>query len=73
VSENNENNGHAVTIDYTNWRGERSLRRIVPEGIYWGSNEWHPKEQWLLDARDLDKRETRAFAVKGIHSWKTQS
>lgn len=68
-----ENNGHAVTIDYTNWRGERSFRRIVPEGVYWGSNEWHPKEQWLLDARDLDRRETRAFAMKGIHSWKPES
>lgn len=64
-----EQNGHEVTIDYTNWHGERSKRRILPEGIFWGSNEWHPKEQWLLEARDLDKRETRVFALKNIHSW----
>jgi hypothetical protein len=66
-------NSQIVVIDYTNWRGERALRRIEPVGIYWGSNEWHPKEQWLLDARDYGKREQRTFAMKDIHSWKSES
>jgi hypothetical protein len=59
-----------VIIDYTNWRGERSLRRIMPMGIQWTSSEWHPEEQWLLVARDLVKNEPRMFAMKDIHSWK---
>jgi hypothetical protein len=59
-----------VIIDYTNWRGERSIRRIVPIHMFWGSNEWHPEPQWLLDADDGDKGEPRIVAMKDIHSWK---
>jgi predicted DNA-binding transcriptional regulator YafY len=58
-----------VVIDYTNYRGERSMRRIRPTNLVWDSNEWHPVEQWLLIAWDLDKDASRAFAVSGIHSW----
>ncbi len=32
-----------VIIDYTNWRGERSVRRIFPLGISFENNEWHPE------------------------------
>lgn len=59
-----------VTIDYTNYRGERSLRRILPLGIFWGANEWHPEEQWLLSAVDLEKNAARILAMRDIHSWK---
>lgn len=58
-----------VVIDYTNYRGERSLRRIRPTAWDWGSNEWHTDEQWLLVAWDLDKDASRTFALSGIHSW----
>lgn len=61
----------AVEIDYTNWRGERAMRRIVPLDISWDGNEWHPKTQWLLSALDVDKQQIRTFAMSGIHSWKT--
>lgn len=58
-----------VTIDYTNWRGERSARRIVPYQMSFGSTEFH-KDQWLIDAKDLDKDgQTRTFALANIHSW----
>jgi predicted DNA-binding transcriptional regulator YafY len=60
----------AVVIDYTNHRGERSLRRVEPDRHYFGSAEWHPEPQWLLDALDLDLDEYRTFAVKDIHSWR---
>jgi predicted DNA-binding transcriptional regulator YafY len=63
----------AVTIDYTNWRGERAVRQVVPWELVWGSNEWHPAEQWLLRAYDVAKKETRTFAMVGIHSWQKQS
>jgi predicted DNA-binding transcriptional regulator YafY len=58
-----------VVIDYTNWRGERSKRRIRPHQIVFENNEWHPETQWLLEAADLEKGEMRTFALANIHSW----
>jgi hypothetical protein len=60
-----------VVIDYTNWRGERSKRTIMPLEFHWGSNQWHPDPQWLLDAIDVKKQVVKTFAMLGIHSWKT--
>ncbi len=58
-----------VEIDYTNWRGERAKRNIVPMRMVWENNEWHPDTQWLLEALDIEKREMRTFALANIHSW----
>lgn len=58
-----------VLIDYTNWRGERSTRRIRSLRLVFENNEWHPETQWLLEAVDLDKGAERSFAMSGIHSW----
>lgn len=62
-----------VLIDYTNWRGERALRKILPFGLVFGSNQFHPEPQWLVQALDLKKGENRSFALKDIHSWKPLS
>lgn len=59
----------AVTIDYTNWRGERSKRLIRPVRIEFTENEFHQGRQWLLFAVDLDKQLPRTFALSKIHSW----
>lgn len=60
-----------VTIDYTNWRGERRVRGIEPFHIVWEEgNEWHPEPQWLLYAEDKTDGARKAFALKNIHSWK---
>jgi predicted DNA-binding transcriptional regulator YafY len=56
-------------IRYTNWRGETMLRKIIPKAIRFGSTEWHPEEQWLLDAYDLDRGADRSFAMKDILEW----
>jgi hypothetical protein len=60
-----------VLIDYTNYRGVRSVRGIRPTGrVVFESNEWHPEPQWLLYAIDLGRNnEIRTFAMKNIHSW----
>lgn len=58
-----------VTIDYTNWRGERSLRRVAPRRFFYGASEWHPEPQWLMEAFDLDHAAVRTFALAGVHSW----
>jgi hypothetical protein len=39
-----------VIIRYTNYRGETADRRIVPICIRYGSTQWHPEPQWLLEA-----------------------
>lgn len=57
-----------ITIDYTNWRGERSLRQVQPIRIEHGSNEWHRTPQWLLVAIDLRTGEERTFALSCIHA-----
>lgn len=58
-----------VMIDYTNHRGERALRRIVPMRLVFESNEWHPEIQWLLEAVDVDRAKSRTFALVNIHQW----
>ena len=58
-----------VTILYTNYRGKTGYRKIQPEKIWFGATDWHPKEQWLLDAYDLEKEASRNFAMKDIKEW----
>lgn len=60
-----------VIIDYTNWKGERSLRTITPRMMYWGSTNYHQETQWLLNAFDVEKQVERTFAMRDIHSWST--
>lgn len=63
------NQDETVEIIYTNYRGETDVRRIRPSRIWFGKTEWHPDEQWLLDAVDLIKKEKRSFAMKDIRAW----
>lgn len=58
-----------VQFLYTNWKGETALRRVLPVRIYFGCNDWHTDEQWLLDAIDLEKDAERTFALNDIHAW----
>lgn len=53
-----------VALTYTNWRGETSVRSIIPRGVWFGSTEWHPEPQWLLRAWDTEKDAERDFALK---------
>jgi hypothetical protein len=58
-----------VTILYTNHRGETAERRIIPRRLRFGSSPWHPDEQWLLDAVDVEKDQRRTFAMKDVQRW----
>ena len=58
-----------VIIDYTNFRGERALRRIRPLTVRFEAIEWHEEVQWLLRAVDVERGATRDFAMADIHSW----
>ena len=59
----------AVSILYTNHRNETSIRRIVPERIWFGKTEWHLEEQWILFAFDIEKGAERGFALKDVKAW----
>ena len=58
--------GNFVTFDYTNYKDEKSHRRVQVLDIIWGATEWHPDKQFLLLGTDLDKGEDRAFAMLEI-------
>lgn len=59
-----------VEIDYTNYRGERAIRRIKPGSIGFTTSPWHPEPQWILFAWDVEKQAHRQFAMKDIHAWR---
>ena len=59
-----------VEIDYTNWRGERRKRLVIPLSWTFAANEWHKTPQWLMRAIDMDTTGEKTFAMSGIHSWK---
>lgn len=59
----------AVRVLYTNYRGETTIRRVLPKSIWFGSCEWYPSEQWLLDVIDLERSVERVFALKNIRAW----
>lgn len=64
-----KNNKQVVIINYTNWKNETEDRNIIPIKIWYGKTEWHPLEQWLLKAFDIDKQSERDFSMLDIHSW----
>ena len=59
-----------VTILYTNWKGDTNYRNIIPMSVEFKATQWHPEEQWILNAMDVDKNAQRAFAIKDIKEWK---
>jgi predicted DNA-binding transcriptional regulator YafY len=59
----------AVIIRYRNHRGEIADRRILPRSLRFGASQWHPGQQWLLEATDLDKGQDRTFAMQDILAW----
>ncbi|NRB21326.1 WYL domain-containing protein [Candidatus Dependentiae bacterium] len=50
----------SIKIQYTNWRGETTMRTIVPIELYWGKTKWHN------EARDIDRNDYREYAFKDI-------
>lgn len=59
----------AIRIVYTNYRGETAQRNIVPQRLWFGATSWHPEEQWLLEAIDIDKGAPRSFALRDIKAY----
>jgi hypothetical protein len=58
-----------IEILYRNHRGEVGTRRIEPGRVEYGSSKWHPKPQWLLHARDVERGVDRTFALRDVLRW----
>lgn len=56
-------------LDYVNHRGERATRRVQPRRAWFGSTEWHPLDQWLVECFDHDRSALRNYAVAEIQHW----
>ena len=62
--------GDIVRIDYINYRGERGIRRVIPEtAATWAKFAGTQALQWILDAWDVDKGALRSFAIADIQCW----
>lgn len=59
-----------VVIDYTNHKGIRTERMIIPMCIWYGETKYHPGNQWMLKATDVLRNDERDFAMNQIHSWR---
>ena len=59
-----------VVIDYTNWKGVRRLRTVLPFSLSYKKSPWHPTAQWIMEAYDVeDDNKLKDFALMGIHSF----
>ncbi len=58
-------------IDYTNHRGDRRVRNVIPIGLTQGPNAYHPTKCTLLRAWDmvLSPPIEKTFALECIHKW----
>lgn len=63
-------NDRSVSVDYTNHRGHRRVRKIQPTGqLTYMSTQWHPDAQWLFTAIDVeDHNIIKHFALSGLSS-----
>lgn len=62
-------NHHMAEVTYTNYKGKTAKRRIIPDKWYFGKTEYHPEDQWLLIAYDVEKQAWRTFAMSGFSEW----
>jgi predicted DNA-binding transcriptional regulator YafY len=65
-----ENEEQIVTITYLNHRGKISERQIIPYEFGWGSTEYYPTPQFLLEAWDFNKKALRTFSMNNIINWR---
>ena len=58
-------------INYTNHRGHRRWRKIIPIRVDHGPNEYHPTKCSLLVAWDMELTPPieKTFAFASIHAW----
>ena len=58
-----------IMVEYTNYRDETAIRRIIPKRLLFQATKWHPRPQWIMEAYDLDRKADRSFALQDVVSW----
>lgn len=52
---------------YTNHRGERRLRRMIPLCLRFGTTQYHKDAQWLLECLDCERiADYRTLTLKDV-------
>lgn len=60
-----------VCAMYKNHRNEVAVRTFRPIRQWFGSTAFHPEAQWMVEVWDLDRNQTRDYAMAGfIGGWK---
>lgn len=60
----------AISMFYTNHRGEKHRRHVIPFNFVYGVAEpWYREPQWLMVAYDLGKGAWRTFALDNVSGW----
>ena len=57
----------AMRVVYENYKGEESIRHVLPLRTWYGSTEYHPEKQWFIKVYDLDKKAIRDYT---LNDWK---
>lgn len=57
-----------IEIDYTNYRGERAVRKIIPWRLDYKTSEHHSTRQWMIVGWDINKQAWRSYPIKDIHN-----
>lgn len=69
--------GHAMLIlepntmysfDYINYRGEASRRTARMINIKYGNTPYHPEDQFIFTAFDIEKNANRDFAMRDMRN-----
>jgi predicted DNA-binding transcriptional regulator YafY len=55
-----------VKFVYRNWRDEIRERTVTPLRVWYGRTDWHPAEQWFMEAIDSENGNKRDFALADI-------
>lgn len=53
-------------FEHINHKGIKSKRNVIPMSLYFGSTKFHPENQWLMVAYNLEKQCERTFALNDI-------
>ena len=69
MSPNIELPGDRVNVIYVNHRGEEEVRHIIPQRLFFGTSDFYPTPQYLLDCFDLDKMAPRTYRMGDIKAW----
>jgi hypothetical protein len=58
--------GDLIEFDYINYKGIAGHRTVKVRGFRFGSNEFHPESQWLMEGYDMKKADNRVFAMRDM-------